>query len=301
MQWPDSVLIREVGPRDGLQNEETFLPTEKKIEMIKDLAMAGITAIEVTSFVHPGAVPQLRDAERVLEELDETIPRVKLSALIGNAKGMERALKTPVHEVMIVISASESHNLANLKMTVEESLNALQEIGEMTRGTGKTLRGAVGTSFGCFYQGEVTLDEIKKVVEGMISCEIKEITLADTAGMGNPRQVNDLVKRIKGLYPEVNWALHFHDNRGQGLANTVAGLDAGVTIFESSLGGLGGCPFIPGAAGNVVTEDLVDMLHRMGIATGIDLGKLCHCTGWLERELGRSLPAKVKITSNCKN
>lgn len=293
MQWPKKVLIREVGPRDGLQNEEKFLPTEKKIKLIKTLAQAGVTAIEVTSFVNPKAIPQLRDAEQVLEGLGDISSQVTLSALVGNIRGMQRALNTSIQEVMVVISASESHNLANLKMPVARSLDILKDISQLAQGSGINLRGAVATSFGCPYQGEVTLPEIQRVVEGMLTFGIREITLADTAGMGEPRQVYHLLVELKGLYPEVIWALHFHDNRGLGLANTVTGLMAGVTILESSVGGAGGCPFIPGATGNVATENLVNMLHQMGISTGINLEELCSCTRWLERELGRKLPAKI--------
>lgn len=298
MLWPQKVTVREVGPRDGLQNLSTFIPTEAKIELVRTLAAAGVTAIEAASFVSPKAVPQMADAELVLAGLEDLPGQVMLSALVGNVRGMERAVKSRVPEVMVVVSASEAHNRANLNMSVSRSLAGLGEIFSLARTRGVRVRGAVATAFGCPYQGEISTDQCKKVIEGMLAAGINEITLADTAGLGNPRQVYSLVRELAGCYPRVVWALHFHDTRGMGLANAVMGIQAGVTILESSLGGLGGCPFIPGAAGNIATEDLVYMLHRMGIATGIKLEGILHCTRVMEGILEASLPARVK-NSNC--
>jgi len=293
VRWPDYVTIREVGPRDGLQNENKFIPSHLKIKLIRALIKTGVGTIEATSFVHPRAIPQLSDAELVLNSLRDIPDNVLLSALVGNVKGMQRALNTNVREVVVVVSASEDHNRANVKMSVGESLQAIREISFLASGGGTVIRGAVATAFGCPYQGKINYDQVSVVVEGMLEAGIKEITLADTAGLGHPRQVYNLIRKLSAKYPEVTWALHFHDTRGLGLANVVMGIQAGVTILESSVGGLGGCPFIPGATGNVPTEDLVFMLHSMGIRTSIDLEGIIRCTYLLEEILGRRLPARV--------
>lgn len=297
MRWPEKVLIREVGPRDGLQNESAFIPTAVKIELIAGLAGAGVKAIEATSFVHPRAVPQLGDAEAVVEGVarlfkqngaEAPSPPV-ISALIGNMRGLERAVRAGVKEVVAVVSASEAHNRANMNMTVRESLQQVREMGAAATAAGVRLRGAVATAFGCPYQGDITPGRVANVVEGMLQAGVDEITLADTAGLGDPRRVYELVVFLAARYPRTVWALHFHDNRGLALANCVTGLQAGVRILESSVAGLGGCPFIPEAAGNVATERLVYMLHRMGVDTGINADALAGCAFRLEEHLGRKL------------
>lgn len=295
MRWPDRVLVREVGPRDGLQNEARYLPVEVKIELIKTLAQAGVTAIEATSFVHPGAVPQLRDAEAVVGGLGSLSSTVSLSALVGNSRGVTRAAAAGVREVVAVVSASDAHNRANLNTSTGESLRGLTEICGLAREKGIRVRGAVATAFGCPYQGFISKGEVAKVVEGMQSSGIGEITLADTAGMGNPRQVYELTASLTAEYSAVAWALHFHDTRGLGLANVVAGLQAGPITLESSVGGLGGCPFLPGASGNIATEDLVYLLNSMGIHTGIDPAGLIKCSKLLEEHIGRKMPAKYGL------
>ncbi|GBF33847.1 hydroxymethylglutaryl-CoA lyase [Desulfocucumis palustris] len=282
MHWPGKITVREVGPRDGLQNIREFVPTEKKVQMIRALAAAGVVAIEAVSFVSPRAVPQMSDAYEVLAALGDLPGNVTLSALAGNLKGMERAAGSGVREVVAVVSASETHNRANLNLPVERSLEVLKDIGAMAASAGIRLRGAVATAFGCPYQGEIPEYQVKKVVEGMLAAGMGEITLADTAGMADPRQVYELVRKLSAGYPGVAWALHFHDARGLGLANAVTGIQAGVTVLESSAGGLGGCPFIPGAAGNIATEDLVYMLHRMGMETGVDIDGILGCGRMLE-------------------
>lgn len=290
MQWPGAIKIREVGPRDGLQNETTFVPTAIKIELIKSLVQAGVNNIEATSFVHPRAVPQLSDAELVLAGLGATVNNVVISALVANMKGLQRALAAGIQEVMVVISASESHNKANVQMPVQKSLQVVKEMGLAVSGSSTKVRGAVATAFGCPVQGSISCRQVGVVVEGMLTAGIKAITLADTAGMGHPRQVYNLVRELSHRYPEADWALHFHDNQGLALANIIAGIQAGVTTLESSVGGLGGCPFIPDAPGNVATEDVVFMLNQMGIETAIDLKGILHCKHMLEKALGRTLP-----------
>lgn len=283
--------IREVGPRDGLQNEKLVLPAEVKVELIRRLAGAGIKAIEATSFVSPRAVPQLGDAEAVLEGLGDTEPGLVLSALVGNAVGVRRALgvKQPaLRDLVVVVSASEEHNLANLKRPVAESLHGLREICSLAAGRFR-VRGAVATAFGCPTRGAITHGEVFRVVEGMLAVGMREITLADTAGMGEPRQVYDLVVETARRYPGITLALHLHDTRGRGLENARAGLEAGVAILESSIGGLGGCPFLPGAAGNVSTGEMVGLLHEMGVETGVDRERLRQCALFLQEVLGRAL------------
>lgn len=299
MRWPDKILIREVGPRDGLQNEKKYIPVETKIKLLKTLAQAGVTTIESTSFVHPEAVPQLKDAESVIQGMEGYPATMVLSALVGNVRGVQRAAAVGVKEVMVVISASDAHNRANLNMSTANSLQRLREIYTLSSESGIRVRGAVATAFGCPYQGVISREQIKVVVEGMLNEGVREITLADTAGMGNPRQVFELSSSFSYTYPDVDWALHFHDTNGLGLANIVAGIQAGVVILESSVGGLGGCPFIPGAAGNVPTEDLVFMLDSLDIKTGIDLNKLLKCSQLLERVFERRMPARIRSKARC--
>ncbi|MCL6638152.1 MAG: hydroxymethylglutaryl-CoA lyase [Firmicutes bacterium] len=294
MRWPKRVLVREVGPRDGLQNEKTMISTEAKVEYIESLVRAGVPAVEAASFVHPAAVPQMKDAEEVLAKVRDCRPRVALSALVGNVKGMERAAGAGVPEVVVVVSASEAHNRKNVNRTVAKSLEEVSSICAIASGAGIRVRGAVAMAFGCPFEGETGPDRIAAVVEGMLDAGIAEITLADTAGLGHPRMVYDRVVELAGKYPAVTWGLHFHDTMGLGLANALMGITAGVTVLESSTGGLGGCPFIPGAAGNIATEELVYMLGRMGIETGIDLAGIRLCTKRLEALLGRPLPAKAR-------
>lgn len=282
LQWPAKVTIREVGPRDGLQSLSACIPTAAKIKLIRGLAAAGVTVIEATSFVSLRAVPQLADAGEVLKALADLPANVALSALVGNAQGMARAAGSGVMEVVAVVSASEAHNMANLNRTVERSLAELEKICSLARGRGIRVRGAVATAFGCPRQGMITSPQVGRVVNAMVEAGTEEITLADTAGMANPRQVYDLVKEMADCHPSVTWALHFHDTKKLGLANAIAGLQAGVNILESSFGGLGGCPFIPGAAGNIATEDLVSMLHSMGIHTGISLEGVAACSRMLD-------------------
>jgi len=285
------VLIREVGPRDGLQSEKLIIPAQIKIELIRRLAGAGITAIEATSFVSPRAVPQLSDAEAVLEGMSPLASGVVLSALVGNAAGVQRALgvrQPALQEIVVVVSASEAHNRANLKRTVAESLSGLDEICRLAAGRFK-VRGAVATAFGCPSQGQISSGDVFRVIDSMMAAGIKEITLADTTGMGEPEQVKQLVGEVRARYPGVTLALHLHDTRGRGLENARTGVIAGVTVVESSVGGLGGCPFLPGAVGNVSTGKLVGMLHGMGVETGIDLQRLSQCVWFLEEILVRRL------------
>ncbi|MBE3588765.1 MAG: hydroxymethylglutaryl-CoA lyase [Thermoanaerobacteraceae bacterium] len=303
MQWPEEILIREVGPRDGLQNEARLIPAEQKIVFIEKLVQAGLKAVEITSFVHPRAVPQLADAEEVAAGVRRFLEGVRgsgarqvvISALVGNRRGVERALAAGVEQVVMVISASEEHSRANMNMTIAQSLEQLREIAALAAGGGLALRGAVAVAFGCPYRGKVPPEQVLRIVEAMLQAGIGEITLADTAGLANPRQVYELVAGLYRRYPGTAFALHLHDTRGLALANIVTGIQAGVKIVESSTGGLGGCPFIPGATGNVATGEVVYLLHEMGIKTGVDPEKLQECVRWLEEVLGRKLVFPVPV------
>lgn len=270
MQWPKQVTIIEVGPRDGLQNEKAIVPTERKLELLNLLARAGVRRIQVTSFVHPRVVPQLADAEELMRRL-ERIPGVQYSALIPNEKGYERALAAGVREVDFVIGVSETFNRRNVNMSTEESLERCLRLVERARRDGVHMRVGLATSFGCPYEGRVPPERVLRLARRVYEAGANEIGISDTNGVAHPRQVFELFSMLVEIVPAGMLVAHFHDTWGRGLANVVASLQAGITQFDASIAGLGGCPFCPGASGNIATEDLVDMLHSCGVATGIDL------------------------------
>ncbi len=292
MIYPREVKICEVVGRDGFQNEKGFIRTEDKIRIIDSLSETGVWKIEVTSFVSPKAVPQLRDAEEVMAALKRK-DGVVYTCLVPNVKGAERALGCSVDELNVVISASGTHNLKNVGMQVEKSLENLKEIVSLSLQERVPVNGSVGTAFGCPFEGVVPRDRTLEMVERYLDMGVGSITLADTTGMANPVQVYGLLTEFKSRWPRVPVALHFHNTRGMGLANVLAGLQAGVDAYDSSLGGLGGCPFAPGATGNICTEDLVNMLHDMGVKTGVDLDMLIGVSLDLENIIGRTLPGQV--------
>jgi len=292
MNLPESVTIVEVGPRDGLQNEPDFVPTERKIELIERLADAGLKRIEITSFVHPKAVPQLRDSAEVVGRIRRR-PDVVYSALVPNEKGLERALASGIGEIAFFVSASETHNRKNVAMTTADSLEVFRRIAETALTGGMRIRGYVVTAFGCPYEGTVPPENVERIVDAYRSLGIHEIALGDTTGMANPSQVSRLLDRIMPMLGTTGLALHFHDTRGTALANILAALQQGVTVFDGSIGGLGGCPYAPGASGNVATEDLVNMLEEMGIRTGIDLGMLLDCARYTRDIIGRAFPGHM--------
>lgn len=298
----DRATVREVGPRDGFQMEKTFIPTEQKIAMIKKLIAAGLKHVEVTSFVHPRAVPQLKDAETVVSLLPSR-DDVVYSALIVNEKGLQRAEQAGIREVQMIVSASESHCQRNVQMTVNQALLQTQRVTSLALQAGITVRSAVAMALGCPFDGAVSLQAVERICQNMFDCGIAQITLADTAGLAHPRQVRNLVDQLKNRLPGVSWGLHFHDTRGLALANIYAALESGVDLFESSIGGLGGCPFVPGATGNVATEDLVNMLEMMGIETGISLDGLLVASSEVQHILGRELPARISALarSRCRD
>lgn len=291
MQLPANVVIKEVGPRDGLQNEVEIITTEQKIEWIDLLSETGLSYIEVTSFVNPKWIPQLSDAMQVLAAIQRNND-VTYAALVPNRRGLEGALLADVDEVSVFMSASETHNLKNINKSIEGTYPILKEVVTDALKAGKTARGYISTVFGCPYEGEIEVNDVLHVCEHLFEMGVREISLGDTIGVANPRQVEKVLQEILKRFDVSRLALHFHDTRGMALANTLVGLEMGFTAFDSSLGGLGGCPYAPGASGNVATDDLVHMLERMGIRTGINEEALQHSAGYLQGILNKPLPSK---------
>ena len=292
---PERVSIREVGPRDGFQNEPEVIATDDKVRLIDLLAHTGLKRLEVTSFVRADVIPQLADAAEVLARIDPP-PEVSLSVLIPNERGLDQALESRdrFHEVSVFLSASESHNRANVNRSVEESLTGLERVLARAREAGLRREAVISTSFGCPYEGHVPSERVYGIAQRLVEAGAQEISFGDTTGMANPRQVRQFFAGAFAELPaDVELTAHFHNTRGQGLANVLAALEAGVTSFESSFGELGGCPVPAGATGNIATEDLVSMLHEMGIETGIDLERLLEASRAARDVLGRSLGSHV--------
>lgn len=285
------VAITEVGTRDGFQSEPVFIATDVKAEVVDALIAAGLRHIEATSFVSPRAVPQLADAHDMLARVRRRAD-AHLAALVPNARGAERALGAGVDEMVCFVSASETHNQANLNAPIAASLANVAEIAAIARGR-TPLRGAVACAFGCPFEGEVPVAAAMRVVAAYADVGVDRLTLGDTTGMATPPTVARLVEAIRARFPALRIALHFHNTRGVGLANVMAGLDLGIREFESSIAGLGGCPFAPGATGNICTEDLVYLLEESGFDTGIDLDALIAVARRVEQVIGRTLPGQV--------
>jgi hydroxymethylglutaryl-CoA lyase len=295
----DKLIVQEVAPRDGLQIEPTWVDTPDKIALINALSTVGFTRIEAGSFVSPKAIPALRDGEAVFQQIERQ-PGVIYVALIPNLKGAERALASRADELNLVMSASQTHNRANMRMSCESSLVAFGDIVQHVKGSGVPLNASVATTFGCPFEGKIDEDRVISIVDTYREMGIEGITLADTTGMANPRQVTRLVTRVLERLPAAALTLHFHNTRGLGLANVLAAYEAGARRFDAALGGLGGCPFAPGASGNICTEDLVNMCDEMGIPTGIDLEKLIALSRGLPALLGHDVPGQLaKAGRNC--
>jgi hydroxymethylglutaryl-CoA lyase len=293
-ELPKTVRIREVGPRDGFQNEPEVIPTAEKVRLIGLLARTGLKRLEVTSFVRADVIPQLADAEEVLTSIDR-VDGVAYSVLIPNEKGLERALehRDRFDEVNLFLSASETHNRKNVNRSIAESLEGLERVVERARAEGLRCEGVISVSFGCPYEGEVPLDRVFEIAERLAAAGCEEVAFGDTTGMANPRQVGEFFVAAREGLSDVELTAHFHNTRGQGLANVLAALETGIESFESSFGELGGCPVPPGSTGNISTEDLVSMLEEMGVETGIDLPKLVEASGAAQEVLGRPLGAHV--------
>jgi len=296
MRLPERVTICEVGPRDGLQNEATNVPTPDKIRLIEALTEAGMRRMEATSFVAPKWIPNLADADEVMRGIRRG-PGVTYAALVPNLKGLKRALAASVDEAVIFLSASETHSRKNINKSIGEALATYREVAAAVDQAGLRLKGAISTSFGCPYEGDVDPLAVVGIAMALVEMGVDEVGVADTTGMANPRQVFALASHLAEQVPIEMISLHFHDTRGTALANVLAGLQAGVTIFDASVAGLGGCPYAQGATGNVATEDLIHMLHEMGIETGVNLGKLIECAKLAQSLVGRPLEGHVARSS----
>jgi hydroxymethylglutaryl-CoA lyase len=286
------VYVQEVGVRDGFQSEPNFVPTDVKVALIDELSQTGLAKIEVTAFVSPKAVPAMRDAAEVLARI-KRVPRITYTALVPNARGAADAVAGKVDEINIFMSASESHNLANVNKTTEASFEAFKEVMQLVADTDIAVNGTISTSFGCPFEGDVPPQRVLHFVGRYLELGVSGVTIADTTGMANPKQVHELTEAIYQEFPHVDLTLHFHNTRGMGLANVLAGLEAGCRRYDGSLGGLGGCPFAPGATGNICTEDLVHMLWSMGYETGVDLDRLIAASKKLPAIVGHDVPGQV--------
>ncbi len=289
--FPSRVSVREVGPRDGLQNEDP-VPTDGKVALIDALSRTGLRRIEAVSIVHPKAIPQMGDADEVWSRIAKN-PDVTYSALVPNVRGMQRALAAGFTDIEVVISASDTHNQRNINRTTDESLADVPELAQLVHDAGGTLQVIVSTAWGCPYEGDVPIERVLWVVDRAVSAGADSIGFGDTTGMATPTRVTNLVGEMRSAHPDVPLGLHFHNTRGTGLANVYAALQLGVDDFDASVGGLGGCPYAPGASGNIATEELVHMLEDMGIATGVDLEALIEVAAYAEKLVGRELPSQV--------
>lgn len=287
------IHLQEVGTRDGLQAESAFVPTEDKIALVDALSEAGLSKIEVTAFVSPKAIPALRDAEQVLREIRRK-PGVVYSALVPNVRGAERAVESRADELNLVMSASESHNLSNLRMTRDTSFAGLAEVARAVQGTGAAINVSLSCAFGCPMEGDMpvqgVLDWCRRYVEELGA---RGVTLCDTTGMAYPTQVAQLTQAFRERWPDTELTLHFHNTRGMGLANVLAAIDAGADRFDASFGGIGGCPYAPGASGNVCTEEVAHALALMGYDTGVDLSRLLAAAGRLPALIGHDVPSQI--------
>jgi hydroxymethylglutaryl-CoA lyase len=290
--WPAHADLREVGPRDGLQNEPP-VAVEMRVHLIDALSATGLRRIEAASFVAPSAIPAMDGAEAVMAAITRA-PGVVYSALVPNVRGAERAIAARADEVQLVVSASETHNLKNVRRTVAESLVAAHDVAELVHDSATPVEAIVSTAFGCPYEGEVAPERVAQVAGHLIDAGADRLSFGDTTGMATPRRVDELLDALEraGIRsPDVG--LHFHDTRGTALANVLAALERGVVRYDASIGGLGGCPYAPGASGNAVTEDLVHMLEDLGIDTGIDLSALIECARLAQEIVGRELPSAM--------
>ncbi|NMD69229.1 hydroxymethylglutaryl-CoA lyase [Bacillus sp. DNRA2] len=291
MKFPQNVTIKEVGPRDGLQNEKVFISTEDKIAWINQLSDTGLKHIEITSFVNPKWIPALSDAVAVATGIKRA-PGVIYSALVPNQQGLERAFAANIDEIAVFMSASETHNLKNINKSIEQTFPILKAIVQDSISAGKQTRGYVSTVFGCPYEGKVDVEQVIRVSENLFEMGIDELSLGDTIGVANPKQVAEVLDILLKRFPIDKLAMHFHDTRGTALANILVSLDMGITTLDASIGGLGGCPYAPGASGNVATDDLIYMLEQMGVQTGINQEKLLNASRYIQEKIGKPLPSK---------
>jgi hydroxymethylglutaryl-CoA lyase len=288
---PAAISVREVGPRDGLQNEAP-VPTEAKVRLVDALSKTGVRRIEAVSFVHPRAIPQMADADEVWQQITRNAD-VRYSALVPNLRGAQRAIDAGFGEIEVVVSASDTHNRKNINRSTDESLDDIAELVGKAHDAGSTVQVIVSTAWGCPYEGDVPTQRVVAVASRAIRDGADGISFGDTTGMATPGRVTRLVGELRSAHPDTPLNLHFHNTRGAGLANVMAALSLGVADFDASVGGLGGCPYAPGASGNVATEELVHMVEDMGVDTGIDLEAMIDAAATAEQIVGRTLPSQV--------
>ena len=286
------LYINEVATRDGFQNEAVFIPTDEKVALIDALSGCGYAKIEATSFTSPRAIPALRDAEEVMHRIVRK-PGVEYTVLVPNVRGAERALSCGVDEINLVMSVSETHNRANLRMTRDASFEQLKAVADSVKDSGLAINVSLSTVFGCPMEGDIESGEVLSWVDRFARLDVRGITLCDTTGMAYPSQVEALLKDVKARFPSLMLTAHFHNTRGLGLANVLAAINAGIDRFDASLGGLGGCPYAPGASGNICTEELVHMLELMGYDTGVSLERCLACSAELPRLVGHDIPSQI--------
>lgn len=286
------VRVTEVGPRDGFQSEKTVLKTEDKIDIINNLIEAGFPRIEVSSFVSPKAIPQLADAETILNKVNRN-SNTTLAALVPNSRGALRAVEAKLDQIVVFLSASESHNKKNVNRSVDESLQGFREIADIAGKNNIPIQGDIATAFGCPFEGNISPKTLANISKEYKKMGFRGVTLGDTTGMATPVVVTDAINAIRDNVPDFGITLHFHNTRGVGLANVMTGLNEGITDYESCFGGMGGCPFAPNATGNICSEDLIYLLHEMGIKTGIDLDKTIAIAKKVENLVGHKLPGQV--------
>lgn len=291
MNLPQNVVLKEVGPRDGLQNEKGLIETKDKIQWINQLSESGLNYIEVSSFVHPKWIPQLADAGEVLKSIKRQ-KDVTYAALIPNIQGLMRALEVGIDEASVFMSASESHNQSNINKTIDATFPVLKEVVEEAKKANLTVRGYVSTVIGCPFEGPIAPEKVLRVVDALLEMGVTEVSLGDTIGVAVPTQVEQLLTLLFNHYSPSLFAMHFHDTRGTAIANIVKSLEMGITTFDSSVGGLGGCPYAKGATGNVATEDVLYLLSEMGIETGVQMESIINAGFFIEQKIGRNLVSK---------
>ena len=291
-QMPSQITLCEVGLRDGLQNEKTLVPTEKKVELLRGLIDAGFKVIEVGSFMHPKAVPQMADTDEVFKTVGQ-VQGVELRALIPNLRGVQRAVDCGCKKVKLNVSASRQHNLKNLNMTPEQSVAGFADCVKAARHNGVEISGSISMPFASPWEGRTPVSDVDSIIQAYLDVGITEISLSDASGMAFPSQVYQLCDHVRNAYPQASWWLHFHNTRGLAIANIMAAMEAGMTQFDSSFGGLGGCPFVPGAAGNISTEDVLNLCDESGIQTGIDITKVMALSRSLRTVLDHDLDSYI--------